>query len=254
MHDVLQLPFDPGLFGGRTSHRGAARLAPLLPSPARSCDDGQTLAGIYPSPSLPSLLMAFNYPFLPPTQLLMTSHLQPQGLEVSCRHHLPKQPKASPCRDVPSASSIPQHPAATRAAGPHAGALGRPQHVAGKDLTSAAGESFPPPPKPAHLLGPQVPSASQGHLAGEMCVEQIPREYSRDWQRGDRVLGGCLARSPPPPTFCPALLSPNSKSFLVPGLLPGRAQQGPSQGRGRSPGTGTRQERACCRSGATSLR
>ena len=64
--------------------------APLLPSPAGSCDDGQLVAGICPSPSLPSLLTAFNYPFLPPTQLLMTSHLQPQGLEGSCRHHLPK--------------------------------------------------------------------------------------------------------------------------------------------------------------------
>jgi len=73
----------------------------------------------------------------------MISHLQPQGLEGSCRHHLPKQPTPSPCHDAQGASPPPQHPLATQTTAPHIRALSRAQHL-GKDLTSAAGVILAP--------------------------------------------------------------------------------------------------------------
>lgn len=181
--------------------------------------------------------MAFNYPFLPPTQLLMTSHLQPQGLEGSCRHHLPKQPKASPCRDVPSASSTPQHPAATRAAGPHAGALGRPQHVAGKDLTSAAGESFPPP-QTSSSPGSSGAFSIPGAFSGRDVRGANPRGIQQGLAKGGPRPRWVLGTLPPTSHFLPSSAQPQLKEFSRAGTPARQSPAGTEPGQGEIPRDG----------------
>lgn len=64
-----------------------------------------------------------------------------------------------------------------------------------------------------------------------MCKEQITAGDSRGWYRGDCVLSGYSAHF----SHLPALQSPISKCFLMPGLLPSRDQarvEGGSQGWG----------------------
>lgn len=168
-------------------------VGPLLLYPARPCHDGQPLARSCCPPSLSSLQMAFNYPFLP--QHPATTHFPSAALRPRRLLWVPS-PQAPQSFSSPRCAESVTHPSASCSISdivPHGGTLGRVQQ-GGKDLTSAAGATLT---VQTHLLGLWVPSASCGHLAAVTYMEQIPGwGCSRDWYREDHVLGGCLACFP----------------------------------------------------------
>lgn len=107
----------------------------------------------------------------------------------------------------------------------------------GKDLTSAAGESFPPH-KPAHLLGPRVPSASQGAFSRRDARGANSQGIQQGLAEGGLHPRWVLGTLPPTSHLLPSSAQPRLKEFSRARTPAQQSPVGPRQGRGRSPGTG----------------
>lgn len=161
LHHVVQLPFDPGLFGSRTSRRGAAQRGSSFPLRPGLATVGERWWGSAPLPSHQAyrwLLITPSCPPLTPNDFPLAapwpgSHPPAGTLTPSS----PRLLRAAMCRACHPPLGTPQPPEP-----PLPGEERGQQHPSvRKDLTLAPWGN-PCSPKPAQLLGPWVPAASRG--------------------------------------------------------------------------------------------